>query len=45
MMTRMFGFFVCADAGGDPANPKNVKHTATANALPMHLIYVLLFIF
>jgi len=44
MMTRMLGFF-CADAGGEPANPKTAKHAASANVLPMHLIYVLLFLF
>jgi hypothetical protein len=42
MMTTMFGFFCCADAGGEPANANTAKNAATANdTLLMHFMYVL----
>jgi hypothetical protein len=45
-MTRMFGFFACADAGGEPANPKTAKNAANPNDIrPMHFMYVLPFCF
>jgi hypothetical protein len=46
MMTRMFGFFACANAGVEPTNPKTATNDVNANdILQMRFMYVLHFCF
>jgi hypothetical protein len=45
MITRMLGFFVCAEAGGGAASPQATKNVATTTANLSLRINVLLLLF